>query len=34
LGRNITPFPRRDKVEKSGTAIFTPSNVAIERIKP
>ena len=34
FGRNVSPFPRRDRVEKSGTAITTPSSRAIERIKP
>jgi hypothetical protein len=32
--RNVSPLPRRDRVEKSGTAISTPSSLAMERIKP
>tara|TARA_R110000737_G_scaffold237783_1_gene250098 strand:+ start:57 stop:545 length:489 start_codon:yes stop_codon:yes gene_type:complete len=34
LGRNASPLPRRDKVEKSGTTISTSSNLAMQRIKP
>ena len=32
--RNVSPLPRRDRVEKSGTAISIPSSLAMERIKP
>ena len=30
--RNVRPLLRRDRVKKSGTAISTPSNFAMERI--
>jgi len=34
LEGNTSPLPRRDKVEKSGTAISTPISFAILRIMP
>jgi hypothetical protein len=34
LTDKLGPLPLRDRVDKSGTAISTPSSPAMERIKP